>query len=41
MAVVVFRGGTVRIDGHQPDVDRLVVVDGTIAESWHPVPDDA
>lgn len=41
MAVVVFHGGTVRIDGHQPDVDRLVVVDGTIAESWCPVPDDA
>ncbi len=38
---IVFTGGTIRIDGHEADVDRLVVVDGAVAEAWHPLPDDA
>ncbi len=38
---IVFTGGTIRIDGHEADVDRLVVVDGAVAEARHPLPDDA
>lgn len=38
---IVFTGGTIRIDGRTSDVDRLVVVDGLVAEPGHPVPDDA
>ncbi|PTT21073.1 amidohydrolase, partial [Microbacterium sp. HMWF026] len=38
---IVFTGGTIRIDGRTSDVDRLVVVDGVVAEPGHPVPDDA
>ena len=41
MAAIVFTGGAIRIDGRSPDVDRLVVVDGVIAEPRHPVPADA
>lgn len=41
MAVVVFTGGTIRVDGQQPDVDRLVVVDGVVVDDAHPVPSDA
>jgi predicted amidohydrolase YtcJ len=38
---IVFTGGTIRIDGRTSDADRLVVVDGVVAEPGHPVPDDA
>ncbi|PVE73079.1 amidohydrolase [Microbacterium testaceum] len=38
---IVFTGGTIRIDGRTSDVDRLVVVDGLVAEPGHPVPEDA
>lgn len=41
MTVTVFHGGTVRIDGTSPDVDRLVVIDGVVAPAGIPVPDDA
>jgi len=41
MAVVVFHGGAIRVDGVGPDADRLVVVDGVIADPGHPVPADA
>lgn len=41
MTVVVFHGGTVRVDGAAADADRLVVVDGVIAPAGATVPDDA
>ena len=41
MAVVVFTGGAIRVDGSEPDADRLVVVDGRIGAPDHPVPTDA
>jgi len=41
MAVVVFSGGTVRIGGQESDADRLVVVDGVVAEPGLSVPADA
>ena len=41
MTTIVFHGGVVRPDGSAPDLDRLVVVDGVIADTDVSVPDDA
>src|SRR6478752_8002337 len=41
MGSIVFHGGTISAAPDAPDLDRLVVIDGRVAEAAHPSPADA